>query len=242
MAVDETGESRENHRPVASHWQTSSRNVVSSTPRIFRLDIGTVPTVWYSVLTVWYSVPTVWYFVSVFLYYSISTELYNRIRFLFFFPNWIRLGIWGTPLYMRYTSVYDTPLSMRYVSVREVRLCPWGTPLSMRYTFVREVRQCPWGTSLSVRYASIYEIRLCPWGTPLSMRCISLSLNICMTSIRINYIQIYHAWEGYLRKIPVERRKISRAEWREKFSLKTVIFRKYPSQTWYICLITPNII
>ena len=216
MAVDETGESRENHRPVASHWQTSSRNVVSSTPRIFRLDIGTVP-------TVWYSVPTVWYFVSVFLYYSISTELYNRIRFLFFFPNWIRLGIWGTPLYMRYTSVYDTPLSMRYVSVREVRLCPWGTPLS-------------------VRYASIYEIRLCPWGTPLSMRCISLSLNICMTSIRINYKQIYHAWEGYLRKIPVERRKISRAEWREKFSLKTVIFRKYPSQTWYICLITPNII
>jgi hypothetical protein len=56
------------------------------------------------------------------------------------------------------------------------------------------------------------------------------------------YIQIYHVWEGYLRKIPVERRKISRAEWRGKFSLKTGIFRKYPSQTWYICLITPNII
>jgi hypothetical protein len=56
------------------------------------------------------------------------------------------------------------------------------------------------------------------------------------------FIQIYHAWEGYLRKIPVERRTISRAEWRGKFSLKTGIFRKYPSQTWYICLITPNII
>jgi hypothetical protein len=51
-----------------------------------------------------------------------------------------------------------------------------------------------------------------------------------------------HVWEGYLRKIPVERRKISRAEWRGKFSLKTGIFCKYPSQTWYICLITPNII
>ena len=47
-------------------------------------------------------------------------------------------------------------------------------------------------------------------------------------------IQIYHVWEGYLRKIPVERRN--------KFSLKTGIFRKYPSQTWYICLITPNVI
>ena len=51
-----------------------------------------------------------------------------------------------------------------------------------------------------------------------------------------------HVWEGYLRKIPVERRKISRAKWRGKFSLKTGIFRKYPSRTWYICLITPNII
>ena len=49
--------------------------------------------------------------------------------------------------------------------------------------------------------------------------------------IQYRSIQIYHVWEGYLRKIPVERRKISRAEWRGKFSLKTGIFRKYPSQT-----------
>jgi hypothetical protein len=44
----------------------------------------------------------------------------------------------------------------------------------------------------------------------------------------IYFEQIYHVWEGYLRKIPVERWKISRAEWRGKFSLKTGIFRKYP--------------
>jgi hypothetical protein len=50
-------------------------------------------------------------------------------------------------------------------------------------------------------------------------------------SMMVGYIQIYHVWEGYLRKIPVERRTISRAEWRGKFSLKTGIFRKYPSQT-----------
>ena len=43
-------------------------------------------------------------------------------------------------------------------------------------------------------------------------------------------IQICHAWEDYLRKISVERRKISWAECRAKFSLKTAIFRKYPSQ------------
>ena len=33
LLVEETGVPRENHRPVASHWQTLSYNVVSSTPR-----------------------------------------------------------------------------------------------------------------------------------------------------------------------------------------------------------------
>jgi len=32
LLVEETGVSRENHRPVASHWQTLSHYVVSSTP------------------------------------------------------------------------------------------------------------------------------------------------------------------------------------------------------------------
>jgi hypothetical protein len=31
--VEETGEPRENHWPVTSHWQTLSHDVVSSTPR-----------------------------------------------------------------------------------------------------------------------------------------------------------------------------------------------------------------
>ena len=58
--------------------------------------------------------------------------------------------------------------------------------------------------------------------------------NICEISLqRIAFIQIYHVWEGYLRKIPVERRKISRAE---IVRLSNGIFRKYPSQTWYICI------
>ena len=34
LLVEETGLSGENHRPVASHWQTLSQNVTSSTPRI----------------------------------------------------------------------------------------------------------------------------------------------------------------------------------------------------------------
>jgi len=33
LLVDETGVPGENHRPVASHWQTISHNVVSSKPR-----------------------------------------------------------------------------------------------------------------------------------------------------------------------------------------------------------------
>jgi hypothetical protein len=70
-------------------------------------------------------------------------------------------------------------------------------------------------------------------------------LNSHLTSSNLSFfnsMQIYHVWEGYLRKLPVERRNIFRAEWGGKFSLNTGIFRKYPSQTWYICLITPNII
>jgi hypothetical protein len=34
LLVEETGVPRENHRPVASHLQTLSQNVVSSTPRL----------------------------------------------------------------------------------------------------------------------------------------------------------------------------------------------------------------
>jgi hypothetical protein len=33
LLMEETGVPGENHRPVASHWQTLSHNVVSSTPR-----------------------------------------------------------------------------------------------------------------------------------------------------------------------------------------------------------------
>jgi hypothetical protein len=34
LLVEETRVPGENHRPVASHWQTSSHNVVSSTPHL----------------------------------------------------------------------------------------------------------------------------------------------------------------------------------------------------------------
>ena len=38
LLVEETGVSGENHRPVASHWQTLSHNAVSSTPRHKRVS------------------------------------------------------------------------------------------------------------------------------------------------------------------------------------------------------------
>ena len=42
------------------------------------------------------------------------------------------------------------------------------------------------------------------------------------------FIQIYHVWEGYLRKIPVERRTISRAERRENLVSRLVFFANTP--------------
>jgi hypothetical protein len=38
ILVEETGVPRENHRPVASHWQALSHNVVSSTPRLCNIN------------------------------------------------------------------------------------------------------------------------------------------------------------------------------------------------------------
>jgi hypothetical protein len=40
LLVEETRVPRENHWPVASHWQTLSQNVVSSTPRHERNSIS----------------------------------------------------------------------------------------------------------------------------------------------------------------------------------------------------------
>ena len=45
LLVEETGVPRENHRPVASHWQTLSHNVISSTPRQLLVVIGRYCTV-----------------------------------------------------------------------------------------------------------------------------------------------------------------------------------------------------
>ena len=42
LLMKETGVPAENHRPVASHWQTLSQNVVSSTPRLSRFEPTTL--------------------------------------------------------------------------------------------------------------------------------------------------------------------------------------------------------
>jgi len=52
-----------------------------------------------------------------------------------------------------------------------------------------------------------------------------------LIEVQMNYIQIYHVWEGYFRKIPVLRLNFTRHSAREIVRLSTGIFRKYPSQT-----------
>jgi hypothetical protein len=42
LLVEEIGVPVENHRPVASHWQILSHNVVSSTPRLNGFELATV--------------------------------------------------------------------------------------------------------------------------------------------------------------------------------------------------------
>ena len=98
-------------------------------------------------------------------------------------------------------------------------------------------------------YGKIENLELFP---PLILTLLFSNIRFIIFNCLNNITQIYHVWEGYLRKIPVlrlnfprysegylrkipvERRTISLAEWRGKFSLKTGTPRKYPSQTWYI--------
>ena len=42
LLVEESGVPGENHRPGASHWQTLSNNVVSSSPRLTRIRANNV--------------------------------------------------------------------------------------------------------------------------------------------------------------------------------------------------------
>ena len=56
------------------------------------------------------------------------------------------------------------------------------------------------------------------------------------------FLYRYILFGGVFAKNTSQDEKFPQAEWRGKFSLETGIFRKYPYQTWYICLITPNII
>ena len=48
LLVEETGVPGENHRPVASHWQTVSHNVLSSTPRLSGIRTHSVSFSWMS--------------------------------------------------------------------------------------------------------------------------------------------------------------------------------------------------
>ena len=55
ILMEENGVFEENHRPVASHWQTSSHNVVSNTTRdnTEKISIGLKSTIWSAIYYRW---------------------------------------------------------------------------------------------------------------------------------------------------------------------------------------------
>ena len=81
-------------------------------------------------------------------------------------------------------------------------------------------------------YGKIENLELFP---PLILTLLFSNIRFIIFNCLNNITQIYHVWEGYLRKIPVDRRKISRAEWRGKFSLKG----NFSSLDWYFLQIPP---
>jgi hypothetical protein len=68
LLVEETGGSGENHRPAASHWQTLSRNVVLSTPRLSGFRTHN-PSQFYGVLGIRIQNPLNWFNLNILTQY-----------------------------------------------------------------------------------------------------------------------------------------------------------------------------
>jgi hypothetical protein len=111
------------------------------------------------------------------------------------------------------------------MSLLHLRRCP--LPVKIKYRVLMRNAETPYSCVLVCLFAiHIYIIK-----QPISKTLHKIPNCILIHGYgNMDYEQIYHVWERYLRKIPVEKRKISRADSRGEFSLKTGNFRKYPSQ------------
>jgi hypothetical protein len=66
LLVEETGIPKENHRPVTSHWQTLSLNVVSSTPLLNKMAQHKI----------------IFYFCFVFFFFNYKSIMLKTLEFL----------------------------------------------------------------------------------------------------------------------------------------------------------------
>ena len=120
LLVEETRVLGENHRPVASHWQTLSHNIVSSTPR----DLNSQPYLWLMICTdctcncksnYHTTTTTPWgasRFVDKFWYYYI--QLFSLIKKKQFCVLWrLKYEVWRYPLSIRsFVLNYFTIMSL----------------------------------------------------------------------------------------------------------------------------------
>ena len=102
------------------------------------------------------------------------------------------------------------------MSLLHLRRCP--LPVKIKYRVLMRNAETPYSCVLVCLFAiHIYIIK-----QPISKTLHKIPNCILIHGYgNMDYKQIYHVWEGYLRKIAVERRTIFRAERRGKFSLKT---------------------
>ena len=78
LLVEETGVPRENHWPVASHWQTLSRNVVSSTPHLSAFLKKKIKIVSFEMKLIF------WNEVCLFKTLTAKLKLQSRLHYMFF--------------------------------------------------------------------------------------------------------------------------------------------------------------
>ena len=121
---------------------------------------------------------------------------YCYFYWLAFGNEYLQYTIWTlSTLVLKKKSFYKSYFPLMWVKDS----LSWKVHMKIPYIF----------PTIYSKFLFVIKLSLSFYNVQISTNFEKIILKLFFLSIA--FIQIYHVWEGYLRKIPVERRKISRA-------------------------------